>query len=47
MEIGQIGSGMNVVQPAMSLTHLAVKLEAEPAQILRRNMAEAIAKAPI
>ena len=44
MEIGQIGSGLNAVQHAMTLTHLEVKLEAELAQILLRNMMEAIAK---
>ena len=46
MEIGPIGNGLNVVQPAMTPTHLAVKLEAELAQILLRNMVEAIAKVP-
>ena len=46
MEIGQIGNGLNVAQPAMTPTHLAVKQEAEVAQILLRNMVEAIAKVP-
>ena len=46
MEIGPIGSGLNVVQHAMTPTHLAVKLEAELAQTLLRNMVEAIAKVP-
>ena len=44
MEIGQLGSGLNVVQPAMTLTHLEVKLEPDLAQVLLRNMVEAIAK---
>ena len=46
MEIGQAGNGRNAVQLAMTLTHLAVKLEPEVAQILLRNMVEAIAKVP-
>ena len=46
MEIGQNGNGLNVVQLAMTPTHLAVKLEAELAQTLRHNMEEAIAKVP-
>ena len=46
MEIGQNGNGLNVVLPAMTPTHLAVKLEAELAQTLLRNTVEAIAKVP-
>ena len=46
MEIGPTGNGLHVVQPAMTPTHLVVKLEAELAQILLRNMVEAIAKVP-
>ena len=46
MEIGPIGSGLNVVQHAMTPTHLAVKLEAELAQTLLRNMVEIIATVP-
>ena len=46
MEIGPIGNGLNVVQPVMTPTHLAVKLEEELAQTLLRNMVEAIAKVP-
>ncbi len=44
MEIGPPGNGLNVVQPAMTPTHLAVKMETELAQILLHNMVEAIAK---
>ena len=46
MEIGQNGNGLNVVQLAMIPTHLAVKLEAELAQTLLRNMVGAIAMVP-
>ena len=46
MEIGPIGNGLNVVQLAMTPMHLAVKLEAELAQTLLRNMVEVIAKVP-
>ena len=46
MEIGQIGSGLNVVRPAITPAHLEIKLETELAQTLRRNMVEAIAKVP-
>ena len=44
MDIGQIGSGLNVVRPAMTPAHLEVKPEAELVQTLRHNMVEAIAK---
>ena len=46
MEIGQIGNGLNVAQPAITPTHLAVRLQAELAQTLLRNMVEVIAKVP-
>ena len=46
MEIGRNGNGLNVVQLVMTPTHLVVKLEAELAQTLLRNMVEAIAKVP-
>ena len=43
MEIGQNGNGLNAVQPAITPTRLAVKLETEHVQTLLRNMVEAIA----
>ena len=45
MDNGQTGNGLHVVQLAITLTDLAVKLEAGLVQILRRNMVEALAKA--
>ena len=44
MDNGQIGSGLNVVQLAMTLKDLEFKLGRGLAQTLRRNMADASAK---